>query len=82
MPPTPVPTPGFLPVDGLKPLSRSEMGVLAGTLTIDPFHIIAYNGLRRGIDRAFVAGRTTDPEAVIVQHASEPEEPVYFGRDP
>jgi GNAT acetyltransferase-like protein len=82
MPPTPIPTPGFRPVKGLTPLSKSEMKLLAEQVPKTPFFVVTWAGLRRGMHRAFVAGGTTDPSAVIIQHASQPREPEYFGRDP
>jgi GNAT superfamily N-acetyltransferase len=80
--PTPVPLPEWVPVPGLTPLTPSESSELAATLPVTPYFVICYAGLHRGLDRAFAVGPPSDPEAVIVQHRLEPQEPEYFGRDP
>lgn len=55
---------------------------LAERIPVTPYYAISYGGLSRGLDRAFVSGPPSDPDAVIVQHRVSPTEPEYFGRDP
>jgi GNAT superfamily N-acetyltransferase len=40
------------------------------------------HALRRGACRAWVLGRTEQPQATVIQLASFPDEPVAFGADP
>ena len=79
--PTPIPYPEWTPVEGLEQLTPSEGFALAATLPVTPYFVIPYAGLRRGLDRAFVSGSHTNPEAVILQHRSDPAEPEYLGRN-
>lgn len=82
MSPTPIPFRGWPPAGGLSPLRPEQARALAERLPITPFFVLSYAGLFRGLDRAFVSGPASDPDAVIVQHRICPTEPVYFGRDP
>lgn len=82
MPPTPIPFPNWTPAEGLVPLTVSEGVELAARLPVTPYYVVCYGGLRAGLDRAFVSGDRSDPDAVIVQHRLSPQEPEYFGRDP
>ncbi len=77
-----MPFPEWSPVKGLTPLTPPESFELAARLPVTPYYVVCCGGLRPGIDRAFVAGTRSDPDAVIVQHRSAPHEPEYFGRDP
>jgi RimJ/RimL family protein N-acetyltransferase len=82
MPPTPIPYEAWAPVKGLTPLTESERVELAESLPVTPWFVIPYSGLRWGVDRAFVAGPIREPVAVISQHASQPDEPEFWGTDP
>ena len=81
MSPTPIPNREWTPVRGLTPLTEAEGRELAERFPINPHYVIAYGGLRWGVDRAFVAGSFHDPAAIIVQHRHSPGEPEFFGRD-
>jgi hypothetical protein len=80
--PTPVPYPAWAPVQGVVPLSRTEAADLAETLPVTPFNVLPYAGLHRGLDRVFVAGSRTDPDAIVMEHCGTPGEPEFLGRDP
>ncbi len=76
-----VPYPEWTPVEGLERLTPSESAAVAATLPVTPYYVVPYAGLRRGLDRAFFSGSRSNPEAIILQHPSDPAEPEYLGRN-
>jgi GNAT acetyltransferase len=81
MSPTPIPHQAWAPVKGLTPLTESERIEIAESLPVTPWFVIPYSGLRWGTDRAFASGPRRKPDAVVAQHAGQPDEPEFWGTD-